>query len=114
MIFDNRGRVDDNITVPLAGDTNNLFEAEGIVAFGMVINLDPAQALNLTGLLSYPEYTVQLWNIGNFDITITHDDPLSAEGNRFFSPDGDPIVIGPFEKKNFMCKNANSRNGWWA
>lgn len=102
----------DEINFNLAGDTNNLGSLPD-EQIGWQIDLNPAQALSVTGMVKQAAGAlVTLWNIGAFDITLTHN-TVSDAGNRFFFPDDLPFILTPNASCPFMWKDHNGRAGWW-
>ena len=67
-----------------------------------VVLLDSDAAYNITGIdssfgFSQDGERITLVNFGSFNLTLTHQDVLSAAANRFISPTGVSYVLGPNE-----------------
>lgn len=61
-----------------------------------VYRLSSDAARNVTGLVAGTAGELrEVWNVGGFNITLTHQDVLSVVGNRFLSTTGAAVVVAP-------------------
>jgi hypothetical protein len=84
------------ITVSLGGNTNDL-ATDGLDEASYV-RLSSSAAVNLTGISSAtaaPFSRKTLINAGSFNITLTHQDSGSSDGNQFTIPGGISITLLP-------------------
>jgi hypothetical protein len=100
------------IDVSLTGNTHNLAPA-GFDRAGYV-RLSSSAAVNLTGVTSAYGFLSRktLINVGSFNITLTHNDAGSLDGNKFKIQGGISLTLLPDDTCDIWYDKSNSSLVW--
>ena len=92
----------------ITADQNNY---TGTGTYGLAyLTSDAARSITGLSVANADNKSIEIWNIGSFNLTFAHQSASSTAGNRFLNNTGADIVLAPNEV--IICRKDGTTNRW--